>query len=71
MDEIRTMPFGFQTDTCTVQYVPQCNGDKIESAPSRFHDCKGQVRGDRQNDYDRHVVDNKFTNCAIPPTGPV
>lgn len=39
---------------------------------TRFpRDCKGQIRGDRQNDYDRHVVDNKFTNCAIPPTGPV
>lgn len=26
-----------------VRYVPQCEDDKIESASSRFYDCKGRV----------------------------
>lgn len=53
VDEIRTMPF--RPTPVPLDTARRCNGDKIESASSRFHDdCKGQVRSDRQNDYDRH-----------------
>lgn len=62
-DEIRTMPYSQLPTPVRLDTATQCNGDKIGSAPSRFHDCKGQAR-DRQNDYDRRTTYNKFTNCA-------